>query len=518
MRRRLLCAQGVFVLALLPACTTVGPDFVPPVVATPAAWSPMDGEGFVSREASDPAWWNVFGDPRLERLVTAALAGNPSLQAAAMRIVQAQAQLQVTESSARPTVQGSGGLGYTMPDVRDQLLGTFDGSVSAQLQGQASWEVDLWGRFRRASEADRAALQSTVVAWHASAVSLTGSVASTYLAMRTLEDRLAVARANLELQAESLRIARARFRYGAVSERDVRQAEAQYRQNESLIPGLAAAARQYRNALAVLVGIAPADYAARFGGGPQAPLRVPDALPLGVPADVLRRRPDVVQAMWTAASQSARIGQAQAALYPSFSLRGAIGLQSSDSGSNSLGSLFSWDARALSLGASVLLPIFDRGRLVAQVQVQDALFEQALLAYQSQVLKAQQEVEDALASIGGAAATARSLATARDAAARSAALAMVQYRSGATDYTTVTNANQAKLQAEDSLAQAEGNVLQGYVAAFRALGGGWGGGADLPPIPADVAARMQSRAVDPSRLLPPRPPAQPTVAAPGGRP
>ncbi len=503
---------GPLVLAAASACTTVGPDFAPPPATVSPAWGALDPDTLVGREASDPAWWKVFGDPLLERLVAATLEGNPSLQSAAMRIVQAQAQLQITEASARPTVQGSAGLNFTMPDARDQILGTMDGSTAAQVLGQASWEADLWGKFRRASEADRAALQSTVVGWHATAVSLAGSVAGTYLAMRTLEERVAVAKANLLLQAESLRIARVRFQYGSVSELDVRQAEAQYRQNESQVPGLVVSVRQYRNALAVLVGIAPADYDTRFGKEPSVEPQVPKALPLGVPADLLRRRPDVVQALWSAASQSARIGQAQAALYPSFSLSGAIGLQASSSGSSSLDSLFSWDSRTLSLGGGLLLPIFDRGRLVAQVKVQDAAFEQALLAYQAQVLKAQQEVEDALASISGAAATAKSLAAARDAAARSAELALIQYRSGATDYTTVTNANQSKLQAEDSLAQAEGNLLQGYVSAYRALGGGWSGEPVTPPVPADSAARMKTRAFDENRLIPPAAP------APGGRP
>jgi NodT family efflux transporter outer membrane factor (OMF) lipoprotein len=518
MRRTTRRLLGPIALAALAACTSVGPDFAPPPAATAPAWGTLDPDSLVSREASDPAWWKVFGDPLLERLVAATLEGNPSLQSAAMRIVQAQAQLQITDASARPTVQGSAGLNFTLPDARDQVLGTMDGSTAAQILGQATWEVDLWGKFRRASEADQAALQSTIVGWHATAVSLASSVASTYLGMRTLEERLAVARANLALQAESLRIARVRFQFGAVSELDVRQAEAQYRQNESQVPGLVASVRQYRNALAVLVGIPPANYDARFGREPASAARVPGSLPLGVPADLLRRRPDVVQALWSAASQSARIGQAQAALYPSFSLTGAIGLQASDSGRSSLDSLFSWDSRTLSLGGGLLLPIFDRGRLIAQVKVQDAAFEQALLAYQTQVLKAQQEVEDALASISGAAATAKSLAAARDAAARSAELALIQYRSGATDYTTVTNANQSKLQAEDSLAQAEGNLLQGYVSAYRALGGGWSGNADTPPVPPDSAARMRSRAVDENSLIPPAAPARATAAAPGGRP
>jgi outer membrane protein TolC len=209
-----------------------------------------------------------------------------------------------------------------------------------------------------------------------------------------------------------------------------------------------------------------------------------------------------------AAAQSARIGMAQTALYPSFSLSGAFGFQGNQIGNNQLSDIFSWGRQVSAIGAGMLIPIFDRGRLVNQVRVQDALFEQAIQAYETQVLKAQQEVEDALSNIAGGADSLKSLQRARDAVRRSAALAVQRYKSGESDYTTVTNSDQARLQVEDALTQTEGNLLQAYVAAFRALGGGWDGTLAPPGLAQSVSARMTARSDWGNALDAPAPPSQ----------
>jgi outer membrane protein TolC len=196
---------------------------------------------------------------------------------------------------------------------------------------------------------------------------------------------------------------------------------------------------------------------------------VPEGVPLGVPADLLRRRPDVMQAQYAAAAQSARIGVASSALYPSFTLNGAIGY----SGMNGTSNLFNWDNRAIAYGLEFNLPIFDRGRISEQVKVQDSLFRQSVLAYQNQVLKAQQEVDDALSAMSGNARQLSNLQQADKAAARTSSLAQLRYRAGQVDYTTVTSAVQAHLQTSDAVVQIEGGVLLACISAYRALGGGW---------------------------------------------
>jgi NodT family efflux transporter outer membrane factor (OMF) lipoprotein len=430
--------------------------------------------------AANP-WWQQFGDARLETLLRMARNANPGLQSAALRISQAQAQLGITQAGTRPSAQLSTGASFTKPDTRSQLLGKTDGSTAAQFALQSSWEPDFWGKVRRGIESDQANFLSSVAAFHAAQVSLEASVASTYFGWRTIGLRIAIAEANLKQQADSLRIAEARFHAGATSELDRHQAQAQFEQTQAQIPLLRASSQQAAHALSILLGQAPDYYDKTFAATDDMP-QPPTALPRSLPRDLLQRRPDVVQAELAAMAQSARIGQAQSALYPSFSLSGSFGFQASDAGGDSLSELFSWNKQVRSLSAGLLFPIFDRGRLVNQVKVQDALFEQALRGYENQVLKAQQEVEDALSTIASSSEARLSLLRARDAVRKSAALSMQRYLAGASDYTTVTTSDQARLQVEDALQQSEGNLLQAWVAVFRALGGGWDGDLSLPEL------------------------------------
>ncbi len=199
----------------------------------------------------------------------------------------------------------------------------------------------------------------------------------------------------------------------------------------------------------------------------------PTALPIGAPRDLLRRRPDVLQAEFNAAAQSARIGVAQAALYPTFTLTGEFGYANTGSVNN----LFRWDNRAIQYGAGFTLPIFDRGKLTSQVRIEDSLFRQSVLAYQNQVLTAQQDVEDGLSAVQGQQGQLEDLQRADTAAQRAAKLALLRYLGGETDYTTVSSAEQTHSSTSDSLVQAQGGVLLAYINVFRALGGGWEPGA-----------------------------------------
>jgi NodT family efflux transporter outer membrane factor (OMF) lipoprotein len=301
-------------------------------------------------------------------------------------------------------------------------------------------------------------------------VSLKASVANAYINARIYANRIQVANANLREQAENMRIAEARYRLGASSEIDWRQAQTQFEQTQSQIPALRSSLEQSQNALSVLIGETPDYFAKHYSASLAADLpKIPAVLPLGVPADLLRRRPDVRQAEFIAISQSARIGQAEAALYPSFSLSGSIGFQTMPDGRD----LFSWDSRTINYGAGFSFPLFDRGALLRKVKVQDISFQQAVLAYQNQVLTAQQNVEDALSSFFNSKAQLDALGRGYTAAKRSTDLSLRRYLNGLTDFTTVTNAQQSQLQTSDSLVQAQSSVLLAAISAYRSVGGGW---------------------------------------------
>ena len=468
----------------------VGPDFKQPPVKLQAQWSTGTGmQQGPGHGLTD--WWQQFDDPTLNSLLQQGLAQSPTLQSAAVTIAQAQAQLGISEANTMPSLQLSASRSYNKPDMSNQLQGKSGGSSSQQISLQASWEPDFWGAVRRGVEADQASWLSTLAAYQASRVALEASIANTYFSVRTLQTRLKVAQDNLAQQQENLRISQARFTAGSVSEQDVRQAQVQYEQTQSTIPTMQATLEQNAHALSVLIGETP-DYYLKHNANPAGAPRTPAGMPADIPRNLLLRRPDVLQAQYSAAAQSARIGQAKANLYPSFTLNGSFGYQSSDSGNNSLNDLFNWNNPVTTATAGFLFPIFNHGLLVNQVRVQDAIFQQAILNYQNKVLSAQQDVEDALSSIRGNTASKTSLESARTAAERSTKLAIERYKAGETDFTTVTSANQTQLQVEDGLVQANGNLLQAYVAAYRALGGGWDGKLTAT-LSDDVRQQMQDR-------------------------
>lgn len=464
-----LGALGAGLLGGCQLLTPVGPDFRAPATPLPVAWSAVDVQG--PAPISEAAFWSQFQDPLLQSLLAEADAHNLDLASAGAQMAAAQGVLRATQGGTLPTVGLGANSTYTLPDLASKLRGQTTGVTTHQVLAQSSWELDFWGRQRRAVEADAASLQAAEqrLAW--ARLSVRASVASVYVQWRLAQTRLSVAQSNLAQQEENARIASARFRAGASSELDWRQAQTQLAQTAAQVPGLQIAMAQNTHALAVLLGQSPAAMVARLHASvaPKALPAQPTRWPLSAPADWLRRRPDVSQALWAAASQSARIGQAEAALYPSFSLAGALGI----SGSGSVKELFSWDSRLVNAGLNFSLPLFDRGRLKAQVQVQDQVFRQAVAAYQSQVLKAQQEVEDAFTQLHHSREQARLTQDAEVAASRAADLAMSRYRAGQVDYLSVSSAEQSRLQTADGAAQARAAVLQAVIAVYRSMGGAW---------------------------------------------
>jgi NodT family efflux transporter outer membrane factor (OMF) lipoprotein len=301
-----------------------------------------------------------------------------------------------------------------------------------------------------------------------------------------------VAQANIGVQTDSLRIATVQFNSGQTSQLDVEQAQTQLSLTEASLPSLKAQLVAQRDALAVLLGLTPDKIVPLLG--PPAPTPIaPAAVATGIPKDLLRLRPDVKQAEQQAAEQSAMLGVAKAQLYPAFSLSGSFGFEAGDTHGSSLGDLFKWSSHTVSIGPSVQIPIFNYGQLTNQVRAQDAAFEQSILNYQNVVLQAQQEVQDAIAAYVEAGNTVSRLNAANASAQQSTRLAMIRYVDGASDYTTVLNAEQAQLQVQNSLAQAQGAVPTALVQLYAALGGGWQIAQGHDVVPDSIKADMQKR-------------------------
>ncbi|MET0230955.1 MAG: TolC family protein [Rhodanobacteraceae bacterium] len=460
-------------LTLLASCM-VGPDYTTPDAKVADAYTKRYAPASNPGEGFEKYWWKTLDDPVLDRLIELASTNNLSLQIAGVRIVQARAQLNKAIGSLFPQQQAlSGALDYTRLNDSASVIPGFTPNFSTdQILFAASWEIDVWGKYRRAIESDEAALLANYAAYDDALVTLVSDVASTYTNLRTTEQRIRVANTNLTNFRESLRVANARFNAGETSLRDVQQAKTVLAQTEAAIPQLDNGATQLRNGLAVLVGETPDRIGALLEGSDRIPV-APTSVTVGIPRDLLRRRPDVREAAFAAASQSALIGVARAQIYPAFSLSGAFGFSSNNEGPNSLGDLFRWDQRTLQGGASFLFPIFNYGRLENQVRVQDAQFQQAVLNYQNTVLTAQQEVENGLSAFTTSRTSLAHYEEAAASARQSTDLAIAQYKSGETDYTTVLSAEQSELSVDDSLATAQGSVVQGLIAVYRALGGGW---------------------------------------------
>ncbi|HYC09682.1 MAG TPA: efflux transporter outer membrane subunit [Steroidobacteraceae bacterium] len=487
-----LLSPAACALLVLSACK-VGPDFERPPSPVAERW--LGEPPGVAAEPADMAdWWKLFNDATLNSLIDSAYHNNLSLQVAAARILQAQAQLNVAIGELFPQQQALGGQVQRERQSGSTLLFPGQNPVldTSQIGFSASWELDFWGKYRRGIEADRASMLASVAAYDSGLVSVTAGVASTYLNIRVLQQQIEVVQDNVKAQQESRRIAQAQFEAGETSQLDVEQAETQLAQTQAQIPGLENSLQAAKDSLAVLLGVTPDAIDALLGAATAIPV-APAAVATGMPKDLLRRRPDVRQAELTAAAQSAAIGVAKSNLYPAFSLTGSFGFAGTNLRGNSISDLFSWDNRAAAAGASFVFPIFNYGRIVNSVRVQDAVFEEAVLNYQNTVLQAQQEVEDARASFAAAQAALATLIDAADSARRTTELAIVRYKEGAADYTTVLTAQQLQLQIEQALASARGAVPLALVSVYRALGGGWQLRAGQQLLPQGTRKEMKER-------------------------
>ncbi len=502
-----VCQVVLIILFLLTGCTKVGPNFLRPQAVVSPTWLDAGDQRVKTGAADYRNWWQAFNDPVLDRLIDRAYRENLSLRIAGVRVLEARAQLGIAVGELYPQVQqASGSLQYNRTSEsapQAAALPVGKGAVNpasnplleyaqSQVGLSASWEIDFWGKFRRAIESADASLLATVADYDNALVSLTADVSNAYILIRTVEKRINIAHQNVETQRESLKIAEARLQYGTASELDLEQAKTVLNSTLASIPPLETQLRQAKNALSLLLGLPPSDLTALLEGPSEIPAS-PAEVVVGIPADLLRRRPDIRSAEYQAAAQSALIGVAKADLYPAFSLSGMFGFLSSTAGNFTLSDMFEWKSRVVQAGPSVQWNIFNYGRITNNVRVQDARFEQLLIAYRNAVLKAQQEVEDNLVAFLRAQERAGFLAQSTAAAKNSLDIAVLQYREGIKDFTTVLVAQQALLNEQDNLATTLGNISSNLVGVYRALGGGWEIREGKEMVPPDVREEMAKR-------------------------
>jgi len=498
---------GMVALALLVSgCShlpMVGPDYVRPSAPEAEEWIERDDPKIKSEPTDLSTWWKVFDDPVLDTLIETAYQQNLPLRIAGIRILEARAQLGIAVGNIYPqTQQGRGA--YTRVNLSEHAANTTGlldfayGEID--LGFDAAWELDFWGKFRRSVESSLGNLEASIASYDDILVTLTAEVARSYVLVRTLEQRLAIARENVRVQERSLRIADARFEGGEVTELDVQQARALLGSTQALIPRLQASLRQAKNGLSILLGKLPGEVD-QILGEPKAIPTVPPEVGVGVPAELLRRRPDIRLAERQLATQSPQIGVAKADLYPHFSLFGSIGVRASDAALTATGGLsgssFSdlWDSDSIEFfaGPAFRWDILNYGRIRNRVRVQDARFQQLVAGYQNTVLRAAQEVEDAMAAFLRTQEEAGFLSNSVVAAARSVELSLIQYREGLVDYQRVLDTQRFLAQEQDLLTATTGSVVLNLVAMYKALGGGWEIRVGKDFVPEETKAEMRER-------------------------
>lgn len=463
----------------------VGPNYRRPAVPYACNWIDADKPQLIGQPVNPACWWMVYNDPILNKVVHCAYQQNLPLREAGLRILESRSLLSIAQANMFPQSQQAYG-GYTRTQLSKARFPATPGSPRAFDTYQvglidASWEIDVWGRLSRTIESASAAFDASVEDYDAVLVMLLGDVASTYMRIRTLEQQLAYNRQNIEIQGGAFKIAQSRLENGDVSALDVEQAQTNLSATRAQTPQLEIELRQNQNALCVLLGMPPHGLRHLLGVPAPAPPDnksivepwlipvAPSQVAVGIPADLVRRRPDVRRAERRVAEQSARIGIAYADLFPTFTVTGSIEYTAAE-----LSGLFGPGSQAGFLGAPVFRwNILNYGRLRDNIRVQDARFQQSIVAYQHSVLVASREVEDNLVSFWRSQERYQAELEATEAAKRAADLAQVQYSEGAIDFNRVFTLQANLVEQQQNLAEASEAINLGLIGAYRALGGGW---------------------------------------------
>jgi NodT family efflux transporter outer membrane factor (OMF) lipoprotein len=432
----------------------------------------------ITRESADLAlWWKQLNDPELDSLIDRAIRNNVEVHVAAARVAQARALERVQRSSLFPTLSLAGALdrirgGFAQGNVHvdpsrgASLISPFE-TNNLQVGLDASWEADLFGANRKAVSAGAAGARSAEEARRDTLVTVTGEVARAYAELRGIDQRLAITRATIGTQGDTLHLTQVRAQAGLATELEVAQQTTQLSTTQAAEPALEAARVQSVQRLAVLLGQQPESLLDELHAAGELP-EVPSVIAAGVPSDLLSRRPDVRRARADLAAAAARLGAARADRFPKFTITGFSGRQSTGFGSLTLGA-----GNFFSVGPAIELPIFTGGRIRANIAANDARLEEAQARYEGVMLAALEEVENALASYAREEERRDRLATAADASRTAVDLARELYSRGLSDFLAVLDAQRAQYAAEDALAQSRTAIVTGVVTLYKALGGGW---------------------------------------------
>lgn len=452
---------------LVTGCVTVGPDYVRPEIPAPQKWTAKSPVGSTAEPRDSSAlatWWATLNDPLLSDLIDRALNNNFDLKKAISSVREARARRGVSAADQYPSVDATASASEQRSS-KAISVGADQKTYSTGLD--ATWELDLFGGKRRSVEAAQADLEASEADLNSVLVTLTGDVALNYVDVRSYQARLAITEANLDAQAETYQITQWRFEAGLTTQLDVEQAKLNLEQTRAQIPTLQISLEAAKNRLSVLLGTHPGNLENELSEKKSIPT-APLTIAVGVPADVLRNRPDVRKAERQLAAETARVGVQTAELYPKLSLTGSIGLEALSprklfaAGSDNYGiSLpFSWN-------------LFDAGRVRQNIKVQNAVQEQALARYEATILSALEEVENALIAYAKEQTRLESLSMAEEAAQKAFDLAKSRYTSGLTDFQVVLDSQRSLLSAQDQRVVSEAQVTADLIGLYKKLGGGW---------------------------------------------
>ncbi len=466
---------GTLMLTAALAGCMVGPDYKPPDTHPPKSWHSSNVRGVLFQTPSPQTlaqWWTTLNDPILTKLEERAVKGNLNLKKALWRVREARALRGMEKARLFPYLNAQGSAqemrssAYEREEYHGKKRRGEEGKLY-QIGLDSSWEIDIFGSTRRSVEAAQAEVEAAQENLHDVLVSLTAEVALNYVEVRMYQARLRAAMSNMEAQREIYTLNLSRYKAGLIDELAVEQSLYILENTKAQIPALETALERAMNRLAVLVGQRPGTLHRLLRQ--EKPIPVPPLkVAVGIPADTLRQRPDVRRAERMLAAETARIGEAKAQLYPFFNLAGTVGLESVSSGH-----LWEWVSRTSGFGLHVFWQVFHAGELRKQVEAQEARQKEALMAYQESVLKALEEVENALVAYGKEQQRLDSLRKAAASAKRAYLLAVDRYKAGLVDFTNVMDAQRSLQLYQDRMAESEGAVAANLVRLYKALGGGW---------------------------------------------
>jgi NodT family efflux transporter outer membrane factor (OMF) lipoprotein len=497
---RTRAALGLAAALLLGGCM-VGPKYNPPDVTpmTMPAWQDLDDPQLSGDPLVDPRWWReAFDDPVLDRLIDEALAQNLSLRSAGLRVLQAQQSLSIAMGKRFPQQQaltGSAQANRLSNNATDHLQLNENEFATYSLGFNLAWELDFWGKYRRMVQQAAAQLDASVDEYDDATVSLIAEVARSYILLRTFQKSLALGRTNLERQSQAVDVARARFEVGDIGQGSLLSFERLLHNTRGSQAGIEQSLQQTKNSLAILLGKLPGEIDALVDEPGPIPSVAPQ-IAVGMPQNLIRRRPDLRAAERQLAAQAAQTGIAVTELYPQFTIGGSIGSSTNSTDNKAIADLFDGDSVTLGGFFSFKWNIFNYGRIKSNIRLQDARFQQQLVDYRSKVLEVQGEVENAIVAYLKSHQQAESFRLAASAAEQAADITTVQWEDGAIDYIALWMNLSSLYASQSNLASTEGSVATNLVQVYKSLGGGWevrGGRDPVELLPEETKEEMRAR-------------------------